>query len=132
MLSVWNADGSLDLGRVADEIDTLIEMQVDGIYSNGTTGEFHAQAEAEFDRISQCLAEKCNAAAMLFHRSPSSRKQRGNSVSKGATNTIKPSHRGFPGFRDGHQTRVPVFAPLTSLTPRLTGQIDCRRKQRKL
>lgn len=66
LLSAWNTDDSLDLSRVAAEIDTLIAMRVDGIYSNGTAGEFHTQTEAEFDQISQCLAEKCNAAAMRF------------------------------------------------------------------
>ena len=66
LLSAWNADDSLDLGRIAAEIDALIAMRVDGIYSNGTAGEFHAQTEDEFDRISQCLAEKCSAAGMPF------------------------------------------------------------------
>jgi 4-hydroxy-tetrahydrodipicolinate synthase len=66
LLTAWGADDSLDLGRVAAEIDTLSRMQVDGIYSNGTAGEFHCQTEDEFDRISQCLAERCNAAGMPF------------------------------------------------------------------
>jgi len=66
LISAWNDDDSLDLDRVAAEIDALIAMQVDGIYSNGTAGEFHAQTEAEFDLISECLAEKCNAAGMPF------------------------------------------------------------------
>jgi dihydrodipicolinate synthase/N-acetylneuraminate lyase len=65
-LSAWNADDSLDLGRIAVEIDTLIAMRVDGIYSHGTAGEFHCQTEDEFDRIAACLAEKCNAAGMPF------------------------------------------------------------------
>lgn len=66
LLSAWNADDSLDPGRVAAEIDALIAMRVDGIYSNGTAGEFHTQTEAEFDQISECLAGKCNAAGMRF------------------------------------------------------------------
>ncbi len=66
LLSAWNADDSLDLGRIAAEVDALIAMRVDGIYSNGTAGEFHAQTEDEFDRISQCLAEKCSAAGVPF------------------------------------------------------------------
>jgi 4-hydroxy-tetrahydrodipicolinate synthase len=66
LLSAWNVDDSLDLGRVAAEIDALIGMRVDGIYSNGTAGEFHAQTEDEFDRISQCLAARCHAAGMPF------------------------------------------------------------------
>lgn len=66
LLSAWNADDSLDLGRVEAQIDALIRMRVDGIYSNGTAGEFHTQTEAEFDRISACLAGKCDAAGMPF------------------------------------------------------------------
>lgn len=66
LLSAWNVDDSLDIARVGAEIDALIAMRVDGIYSNGTAGEFHAQTESEFDRISECLAEKCNAAGMPF------------------------------------------------------------------
>ncbi len=66
LLSAWNADDSLDLGRVAAEIDALIGMRVDGIYSNGTAGEFHTQTEAEFDLISECLAGKCSAAGLPF------------------------------------------------------------------
>ena len=66
LLSAWNADGSLDLGRLAAEIDALIALRVDGIYSNGTAGEFHTQTETEFDRISECLAVKCNAGGMPF------------------------------------------------------------------
>ncbi len=66
LLSVWNEDDSLDLGRLAAEIDTLIAANVDGIYSNGTAGEFHAQLEHEFDQISELLAEKCNAAGLPF------------------------------------------------------------------
>ena len=66
LLSAWNADQSLDLARVADQIDVLIAMRVDGVYSHGTAGEFHAQTEDEFDSVARCLAEKCNAAGMPF------------------------------------------------------------------
>jgi len=66
LITPWNADESLDLGRVAAEIDALVAMRVGGIYSNGTAGEFHAQSEDEFDQISECLAERCDAAGMPF------------------------------------------------------------------
>jgi 4-hydroxy-tetrahydrodipicolinate synthase len=66
LLAAWNADDSLDLGRVAMEIDALIAMQVDGIYSNGTAGEFHTQTENEFDLVSECLARKCHATRIPF------------------------------------------------------------------
>lgn len=49
LLCAWNNDESLDLQRVAVEIDILIAMGVDGIYSNGTARGldgpvFHGQA----------------------------------------------------------------------------------------
>lgn len=70
-----NANNSIDYGALAEEIDVLISMKVNGIYSNGTAGEFYNQTEREFDRVSSLLAEKCNAAGMPFqlgvsHMSP--------------------------------------------------------------
>jgi dihydrodipicolinate synthase/N-acetylneuraminate lyase len=61
-----NEDDSIDFPRLASAIDQLIAAKVDGIYSNGTAGEFHNQTEAEFDRIQQVLADRCSAAAMPF------------------------------------------------------------------
>jgi 4-hydroxy-tetrahydrodipicolinate synthase len=66
LLSAWKADDSLDVERIGHEIDTLIEAGVDGIYSNGTAGEFHAQTESEFDQVSSLLASKCNASGTRF------------------------------------------------------------------
>jgi 4-hydroxy-tetrahydrodipicolinate synthase len=59
-------DNTINYNRLADEIDLLIEAGVDGIYSNGSAGEFHNQTEAEFDRINDLLAIKCKAAGMAF------------------------------------------------------------------
>jgi dihydrodipicolinate synthase/N-acetylneuraminate lyase len=59
-------DGAIDLARLAAELDVLIAARVDGIYSNGTAGEFHSQTEAEFDAIQSLLAERCRAAGMPF------------------------------------------------------------------
>lgn len=61
-----NDDEDINYARLADEIDCLIAAGVDGIYSNGTAGEFYAQSENEFDRISQLLAEKCERARTPF------------------------------------------------------------------
>ena len=58
LLSPWNDDDSLDLRRLGAEIDALIAMNVDGIYSHGTAGEFHAQTEGEFDQVCELLANK--------------------------------------------------------------------------
>lgn len=68
-------DDCIDYIKLAEEIDSLISMGVNGIYSNGTAGEFYNQTEEEFDKISQLLADKCNAAGMPFqigccHMSP--------------------------------------------------------------
>ena len=68
-------DDSIDFGLLSDEIDTLIGFDVDGIYSNGTAGEFYNQTEAEFDQIHELLSRKCHAAGMPFqigvsHMSP--------------------------------------------------------------
>ena len=65
----------IDYKCLEQEIDILIGMGVNGIYSNGTAGEFYNQTEEEFDTISSILANKCNAAGMPFqigcnHTSP--------------------------------------------------------------
>lgn len=70
-----DADDSISLSRLGDEIDQLIAMKVDGIYSNGTAGEFYNQTENEFDAVNSLLAGKCNRAGMPFqvgcsHMSP--------------------------------------------------------------
>lgn len=70
-----NDDDSIHFTRLADEIDALIGFGVDGIYSNGTAGEFYNQTETEFDQIHELLAQKCHAAGMPFqigvsHMSP--------------------------------------------------------------
>jgi len=70
-----NEDESIDYCLLAEEIDKLIACRVNGIYSNGTAGEFYNQTEHEFDRISELLAEQCNRAKIAFqigvsHTSP--------------------------------------------------------------
>ena len=53
-----NIDDSIDYSRLSDEIEYLIHAQPDGIYSNGTAGEFHNQTEEEFYRIQQINGRK--------------------------------------------------------------------------
>lgn len=74
LLPLDKSDG-IDLSLLEMEIDKLIAFGVDGIYSNGTAGEFYNQTEAEFEAVSEILASKCNAAGMPFqigcsHMSP--------------------------------------------------------------
>lgn len=69
------ADDSINYQKLADEIDIIIAAGVNGIYCNGTAGEFYNQTEAEFDKISEILAEKCTKANIPFqigcsHMSP--------------------------------------------------------------
>ena len=61
-----NADESIAYSRLGDEIDHLIGAGLDGIYSNGTAGEFHNQSEQDFDRVQALMAEKCRKAGMPF------------------------------------------------------------------
>ena len=61
-----NNDDSIDYTILADEIDYFISAKLDGIYSNGTAGEFHNQTEEEFDKIQELMAEKCHKAKMRF------------------------------------------------------------------
>jgi dihydrodipicolinate synthase/N-acetylneuraminate lyase len=60
------SDDAIDFGLLAEEIEHFIAVRMGGIYSNGTAGEFHAQTEAEFDRINVLLAERCNRARLPF------------------------------------------------------------------
>ena len=59
-------DDRINYKRLADEIDCLINAGIDGIYSNGTAGEFHNQTEEEFDAVQQVLSQKCRKADMRF------------------------------------------------------------------
>ena len=93
-----NADQSIDDVRLAGEIDALIAFRPDGIYSNGTAGEFYAQTEEEFDRINAMLADRCEAAGVPFqigasHTSPQttlSRIRRAARLHPGAIQVILP------------------------------------------
>ncbi len=81
LLLPLNSDDSINYSQLQDEIDRLISFKVDGIYSNGTAGEFYNQTEEEFDQINAILAKKCNAAGMPFqigcsHMSPEISRQR--------------------------------------------------------
>lgn len=59
-------DDSIDFTKLGEEIDILAASNVDGIYSNGTAGEFHNQTELEYDRIQHALAFRCRNAGKPF------------------------------------------------------------------
>lgn len=61
-----NADDSIDWGGVETQLGALLEAGVNGIYTNGTTGEFWSQTDAEFDRLNCLVAERCEQAGVPF------------------------------------------------------------------
>jgi dihydrodipicolinate synthase/N-acetylneuraminate lyase len=75
LLLPLNNDDSINYEQLEHQIEVLISCRVNGIYSNGTAGEFYNQTEEEFDKVQTLLASKCNAAVMPFqigcsHMSP--------------------------------------------------------------
>lgn len=66
LLLTTDYKGKIDFSRLEEEIDILISSSPEGIYSNGTAGEFYAQSEDEFLQISECLASKCKQASIPF------------------------------------------------------------------
>ncbi|WP_207671356.1 dihydrodipicolinate synthase family protein [Paenibacillus cymbidii] len=66
---------TIDYARMRTQIETIAAAGVNGIYSNGTAGEFYAQSEAEYETISELVAEVCEARGLPFqlgasHMSP--------------------------------------------------------------
>lgn len=75
LLLATDEKGTLDYARLRDEIDLLIASSPNGIYSNGTAGEFYSLTEDEFMSVSELLASKCHQAGVHFqigvsHMSP--------------------------------------------------------------
>lgn len=98
LLLATDEKGNIDFVRMADEIDVLIASCPNGIYSNGTAGEFYSQTEDEFDRISYLLSEKCEKAKIPYqigvsHMSPQislERLKRVRQLKPGAVQVILP------------------------------------------
>ena len=66
LLLATDSQGHIDMARMADEIDVLVSVKPDGIYSNGTAGEFYSQTRDEFISVSQLLSEKCEKAGVAY------------------------------------------------------------------
>ena len=61
-----DAGDRIDYARLAEEISILAASGCDGVYSNGTAGEFHTLTEDEFDKTAEMLAARCERAGMPF------------------------------------------------------------------
>lgn len=57
-------DEAIDLGRLADELAFLVSAGLDGLYTNGTAGEFHCLDEDEYDLITDVVAQACRRAGV--------------------------------------------------------------------
>jgi dihydrodipicolinate synthase/N-acetylneuraminate lyase len=97
LLPIADDDG-IDFARLNDETEYLLTTGIDGIYTNGTAGEFYSQTEEEFDRVQELVAEKCERAEVPFqigasHTSPQitlSRARRAAQLKPGAIQVILP------------------------------------------
>ena len=57
-------DEAIDFGRLADELAILVTAGLDGVYTNGTAGEFHCLEEDEYDLITDVVAQACRRAGV--------------------------------------------------------------------
>lgn len=65
LLPITPAD-QIDMGRLSEELDQIIAAGVDGLYTNGTAGEFYNQSTEEYIAVSELVAARCEAAKLPF------------------------------------------------------------------
>lgn len=91
-------DDRIGWDALAEQLARLVDAGVDGIYTNGSAGEFWTLSEDEFDRLTALVAEACTGAGLPFqvgaaHPSPqlaSSRVRRARQVAPGAIQVVLP------------------------------------------
>lgn len=66
LLLATGSRGCLDYTRLTEEIDVLIDSKPNGIYSNGTAGEFYSQSMDEFVKVSEILSSHCEKAGVAY------------------------------------------------------------------
>src|ERR1700759_4685529 len=59
-------DESIDYGLLTTQLEYFVAAGVDGVYSNGTAGEFYSLNEEEFVSVNQQLSETCERAGLPF------------------------------------------------------------------
>lgn len=70
-----NEDDQIDFIRLEQVVDYMAGLGLNGIYTNGTAGEFHTQTEEEYIRITEIAADRCERKGVPFqigasHMSP--------------------------------------------------------------
>ena len=60
----WNDRDELDARRFKQEVRSYGGTGVNGIYTGGTTGEFYAQDDATFERVTQIACEQAHAVGL--------------------------------------------------------------------
>lgn len=58
--------GAIDWGALDEEIAILCGSPIDGLYTNGTAGEFHSQTEAEYERLTELVTARAARAGKPF------------------------------------------------------------------
>jgi dihydrodipicolinate synthase/N-acetylneuraminate lyase len=61
LITPWDDDGELDEQRFTGEIQAYADTGVSGVYTGGTTGEFYAQDDATFERITRIACNRGHA-----------------------------------------------------------------------
>lgn len=61
-----DAQGDIDRDGLIADVEALCGSGVDGLYTNGTAGEFHLIDEAEFDLVTDIVASVCAARRVPF------------------------------------------------------------------
>ncbi len=59
-------DDAIDYGRLGDQLAHLTDSGLQGVYTNGTAGEFMTQSTEEYLAISRLVAEACADAGLPF------------------------------------------------------------------
>lgn len=61
-----NSDDTIDFSCLQADLDYIAAANVDGVYTNGTAGEFYSQSENEFIKICEMTAETCEKHNLPF------------------------------------------------------------------
>lgn len=60
----WNDRDQVDLRRLAQEVRGYAGSGVHGVYTGGTTGEFYAQDDATYEKITRTVVEQAHASGL--------------------------------------------------------------------